>query len=543
MGTNDGMAADVVLFGDVVTMNDAAPRAQAVAVRDGRIAAVGDDAAVFPLIGPGTMAFDLHRACILPGFVEAHGHPLNSAILLGPSVVDIRPVTVADAGQVVAIVHRALEERPGGAVLSGWDPLLQKGLPTPTREWLNSVAPDTALVILHNTGHAAYFNDVAAREAGLTKDTPDPEGGSFGRGESGELDGSAFEAPAVMAVALKWLADDAARLPELLAAECARMNAAGITTTSEMSFDPRFRRTLRDFARSGALTTRLRLYEMSNPARASDVSPGVGDDLVRQVGIKIWADGSPWLGNVALGFPYIESAATRALGLVGSRGSANYTADEILEISRPYFENGWQISCHATGDETITMVLDAWERMLADIPREDHRLRLEHVGAMRPDQFRRATELGVTCSIFVDHLYYWGDVLVDDLFGPEYGERWAAAGSAIAAGQRISFHNDAPVTPLSPLRNITDAVTRRTRSGRVLAPDERISAEEALRAETINSAWHLRSEDVIGSITPGMHADLVVLSANPLSVDPYEIADLEVLATILEGRTVFGKLE
>ncbi|AOW91938.1 amidohydrolase [Rhodococcus sp. WMMA185] len=542
MGKKSDKTADLVLFGDVVTMDDNRPHAQAVAVRDGRIAAVGDDAAVIPLIGPTTVTVDLGRACVLPGFVEAHGHPLNSSLLLGEPVVDIRPVTIADAEEVVAAVHKAVDDHPDGAVLNGWDPLLQRGLPEPTREWLNSVGPDSSLVILHNSGHVAFFNDVAAREAGLTRDTPDPEGGSFGRDKTGELDGSAFEAPAVMAVAAKLLAGGIARLPELLSAECARLNAAGVTTTSEMAFDPNFRTALTAFSRSGALTTRLRLYEMSNPEHSTEVSPGVGNDLVRQVGIKIWADGSPWVGNAATSFPYIDSDATRAMGLAGTRGKANYTEDEVLEISQPYFEKGWQISAHTNGDDAVTVVLDAWERMLAEAPREDHRLRLEHVGAMTPDQFRRAAELGVTCSMFVDHLYYWGDVLVDDLFGPERGSSWAAAASAIAAGQRISFHNDAPVTPANPLRNIADAVTRRTRSGRVLGPEERISVMEALRAETINSAWHLHSDDVIGAIKPGMHADFVVLSSNPLFVDPDEIADLNVLATIMEGQTVFGKL-
>ncbi|WP_072688040.1 amidohydrolase [Rhodococcus marinonascens] len=542
MGKKGTKTADLVLFGDVVTMDDTRPRARAVAVRDGRIAAVGDDAAVIPLIGPATVTVDLGRACVLPGFIEAHGHPLYSAVLLAEPVVDIRPVTIADAEEVVEAVRKAVDEHPDGTVLNGWDPLLQRGLPEPTRAWLNSVAPDTSLVILHNSGHVAFFNDVAAREAGLTRDAPDPEGGSFGRERSGELDGSAFEAPAVMAVAGKVLAGAVTRLPELLSAECARMNAAGVTTTSEMAFDPNFRAALTAFSRSGALTTRLRLYEMSNPQRASEVSPGVGNDLVRQVGIKIWADGSPWVGNAATSFPYIDSEVTRAMGLVGTRGKTNYTEDEVLEISRPYFEKGWQISCHANGDDAVTVALDAWERMLADTPRDDHRLRLEHVGAMTPDQFRRATELGVTCSMFIDHLYYWGDILVDDLFGSERGTSWAAASSAIAMGQRISFHNDAPVTPINPLRNIADAVTRRTRSGRVLGPDERISVLEALRAETINSAWHLHSDDAIGAIMPGMHADFVVLSANPLLVEPDEIADLRILATIMEGRTVFGKL-
>ncbi len=149
------------------------------------------------------------------------------------------------------------------------------------------------------------------------------------------------------------------------------------------------------------------------------------------------------------------------------------------------------------------MVLDAWEQLLKEHPRPDHRLRLEHVGAMRPDQFVRAAELGVTVSIFIDHLHYWGDVLVDDLFGPEYGSVWAAAGSALAAGQRFTFHNDGPVTPANPLRNMQDAVTRLSPSGRVVAPQERIPVDAAVRAHTVNAAWQLFSEDHIGSIFPG----------------------------------------
>ncbi|GAA3171257.1 hypothetical protein GCM10020255_060020 [Rhodococcus baikonurensis] len=169
-------------------------------------------------------------------------------------------------------------------------------------------------------------------------------------------------------------------------------------------------------------------------------------------------------------------------------------------------------------------------------------MRLEHVGAMRPDQFVRAAELGVTVSIFIDHLHYWGDVLVDDLFGPEHGSVWAAAGSALAAGQRFTFHNDGPVTPANPLRNMQDSVTRLSPSGRVVAPQERIPVDAAVRAHTVNAAWQLFSEDHIGSIFPGAYADLVVLSANPLEVEPTELAEITVLATVLEGRTVYGDL-
>lgn len=135
-----------------------------------------------------------------------------------------------------------------------------------------------------------------------------------------------------------------------------------------------------------------------------------------------------------------------------------------------YFPRGWQMACHVQGDAGVDTILDVYEQALQCNPREDHRLRLEHVGAIRPEQLRRAVELGVTCSIFVDQIHYWGDVIVDGLFGPERGSRWMPAGSAVAAGMRISLHNDPPVTPEEPLRNISVAATRTAPSGRVLAP-------------------------------------------------------------------------
>lgn len=534
--------ADLVLYGDIVTMHEDAPRANALAVTGGRITAVGERTEIDSLIGVNTRVVDVGTACVLPGFIEPHGHPLEEAIVLGPAVVDIRPVTIADADTVVAtVIDTVAAHGAAGASLNGWDPLLQTGLPEPTLEWLDMIAPDHPLVIMHNSGHVAYFNSAAAAQAGITRDTPDPIGGSYGHDSSGELDGAAYETPAVFAVAghAMTIGSD---YPQLLAAECARLNAAGITTVAEMSFDPRMRPALKAIADAGGLTTRFRLYEMSTPERATDATPGEGDDLVKQIGIKVWSDGSPWVGNVATSFPYLDTAATRGLGIACTHGHANYTGEQIHDISAAYFEQGWQIACHAHGDNAITMVLDAWEQLLQEFPRSDHRLRLEHVGAMRADQFRRAAQLGVTVSIFIDHLHYWGDVLVDDLFGPEHGGAWAAAGSALAAGQRFTFHNDGPVTPANPLRNMQDAVTRLSPSGQVRAPEERIPVDAALRAHTVNAAWQLFSEESIGAIFPGAYADLVVLSANPLDVAPTELADIEVRATVLEGRTVYGDL-
>ncbi len=423
-------------------------------------------------------------------------------------------------------------------VITGTVLTVQEGLPWPSLTWLDDVAPAGPLVIIHNSGHQAFFNSQAARLAGLNRDTPDPKGAKFGRTAGGELDGSAEETGAVFPLLRG--AINAGDYPAMLLAECARLNRAGLTTCSEMAFDPAFR-PLVDGLRD-RLTVRLRTYEISNPQMSSDATPGEGDDTVRQVGIKIWVDGSPWIGNIVLSFPYLDSAATRAIGVTpGSCGHANYTREQLAEIVGAYFPLGWPMACHVQGDAGIDTILDVYEEALRQHPRDDHRLRLEHVGAIRDEQLRRAADLGVTCSIFVDQIHYWGDVIVDGLFGPERGSRWMPAGSAVATGMRISLHNDPPVTPEEPLRNISVAITRTAPSGRVLAPEERLTVEQAIRAQIIDAAWQLFADDIIGSLAVGKYADMVVLSADPRTVPPEQIADLDVRATYLAGRQVHAQ--
>jgi hypothetical protein len=530
--------ADVVITGTVLTVDDARPTAEALAVTDGRIMAVGTRSDVAGFVGPNTETIDLGDGCVMPGFIEAHGHPLMEAVVLSDRIVDIRPVTMRGADDVVDAVHREVTHRgPDGAYLLGWDALLQPGLPEPTLAWLDEIAPDSPLVIIHNSGHKAFFNSVVAQRASLSRDTADPKGAKFGRDADGELDGTAEETGAVFPLVRGAIAPS--DYPAMLLAECTRLNRAGLTTCSEMAFDPAFR-PLVDQLR-GRLTVRLRTYEISNPQMTTDATPGQGDDMVRQVGIKIWVDGSPWIENVALSFPYLDTPATRTIGVApGSCGHANYTREQLSEIVEAYLPLGWPMACHVQGDAGVETILDVYEEALRRHPRDDHRLRLEHVGAIRNDQLRRAADLGVTCSIFVDQIHYWGDIIVDGLFGSEHGSRWMPAGSAVATGMRISLHNDPPVTPEEPPRNISVAVTRMAPSGRVLAPEERLTVEQAIRAQTIDAAWHLFADDVVGSLEVGKYADMVVLSADPRAVPPEQIADLEVRETYLAGRQVYS---
>lgn len=531
--------ADLVITGTILTVDDARPEAHNLAVVGGRIAAV--DLAEDELqtwIGPDTTVLSVGDGCVLPGFIEAHGHPLMEAVALSERMVDIRPVTLPTAEEVVAAVHAEVARRGAdGAYLNGWDALLQKGLPDPTLQWLDSVA-DTPLVIMHNSGHKAFFNSAAARKVGITGDTPDPKGARYGRDADGELDGTAEESAAVFPLIGGAIA--VADYPAMLLAECDRLNRAGLTTCSEMAFDPMFRPVLA--AMHDQLTVRLRTYEMSTADLHTDAQPFDGDDLVRQIGIKIWVDGSPWIGNIDLSFPYLDTEATRTIGVVpGSCGHANYTREQLAEIVGTFYPQGWQMACHVQGDNGVDTILDVYEEALRAHPRDDHRLRLEHVGAITDAQLARAHALGVTCSLFVDQLHYWGDVIVDGLFGPEHGERWMPCGSAVATGMRISLHNDPPVTPEEPLRNISVAVTRTAPSGRVLAPQECLTVEQAIRAQTLDAAYQLFDDERIGSIEVGKYADLVVLSADPRTVDPEEVADLEVRATYLAGRQVHPK--
>jgi predicted amidohydrolase YtcJ len=529
-------AADLVVHGTVLTVDAAKPTAEALAVSDGRVVAVGDGAGIEALIGPDTRVLDIGDGCVMPGMVEAHGHPLMEAIVLSDQMMDIRPVTMRDPAVVVDAIRREVATRGAvGAYLVGWDPLLQSGLPEPTLQWLNTVAPDSPLVIIHNSGHKAFFNTAAAQRAGLSRDTPDPKGALFGRDANGDLDGTAEEADAVFALVAG--AIQPSDYPAMLHAECARLNRAGLTTCSEMAFNPMFWPVLDSMRDS--LTVRLRTYEVCNPKMITDMTPDNGDDIVKQVGIKIWWDGSPWVGNIDLSFPYLDTDATRLIGVPpGSCGHANYSREQLDEIVEAYFPLGWPMACHVHGDAGVDTVLDVYEEALRRNPRPDHRLRLEHVGAIRPEQLKRAADLGVTCSLFVDQIHYWGDVIVDGLFGPERGSRWMPCGSAVAAGMRISLHNDPPVTPEEPLRNISVAATRVAPSGRVLGPEERLTVEQAIRAQTIDAAWQLFADDVIGSLEVGKYADMVVLSADPRAVPPEEIADLEVRATFFAGQQV-----
>ncbi|QKT09187.1 amidohydrolase [Gordonia sp. X0973] len=511
-------------------------------VENGLITAIGSRTDVDQ--PAGAKVVDVADGWILPGLIEPHGHPSVAAFQLCYAVVDIRPVTLFTADDVWAAIKKqvAAKSDPKAAdrwvFANGWDPLLQKGLTAPTIGELDRVCPDIPLLIVHNSGHSLYFNTAAAKYANLTKDTPDPADGSFGRDAKGELTGVGYEVGAVKAVAGPFLASLAPKMPQLMLTYLRDLRGKGITTIADLGWMAQFNPLIQGLqqAAGGTLPVRLRTYELSEPGAKASVPLDNGDDWFRQVGIKLISDGSPWVGNIATSFPYLTNDATKAIGLEPHHiGKANFTKEQMVAICEQYVGDGWQLATHAHGDLAVDLTLDAYEAAITKHKLTDHRFRVEHGGLMTPEQFRRAQRLGVTASLFVDHITYWGEVLEDDLFGKTRGGAWADAGAASEAGIAVTFHNDGTVTPCEPLRNIAVAQTRTSRQGRKLSGGTGVTRDIALRGHTAHAAWQLKSEGQIGLLKEGNYADLTVISVDPRTAAPEDLATAQVLATAHAG--------
>ncbi|WP_426404452.1 amidohydrolase [Streptomyces sp. R-07] len=540
--------------GPVLTMDPARPRAEALAVRAGRITAVGSRDEVLRLRGRTTEVVDLAGRALLPGFVEAHGHPVMLALAVAPPAVDVRPFTVPTGALAMDRIRAAVAAAaPGEPVCAyGVDPLLQRDLTPPTRASLDALRPDAPLVVVANSGHAAWANSAALRAAGITRDTPDPAGARFLRDASGEPTGEAHEGAAVEA--LLWVVAGDRLKPDRLAAALdwsyAEHARVGITTVADLATEPRFLPALHAAARRPGAAVRVRSYLIGTPELAAD--PGrrfaghaPAEELFGVSGMKLWADGTAWEGTVATSFPYLDSPATRAMGPGRcDHAPMNYTPDHLAELATAFTAQGYPVACHVHGDVTFDAVLAAYTRAAAADPEAFRALRprMEHCGAVTPAQYRAAAGLGATVSLFMDHLRWWGDVLADDLFGPEVADRWMAVRSAWDAGHRVSLHNDGMCSPTDPLASVATALTRRTpASGRIHGTAERLTLDEALLAVTAHPAWQLHLDGETGSLRPGLRADLTVLARDPYTVPAAQLPEeARVTATYLGGRPTWG---
>ena len=466
------MSRKILTAGTVITMNPDQPRAQAVAVADGRIVAVGSLAQCQQEC-PDAEVIDTGAPVLLPGLVEPHSHPVMSGIATQPPARSIAPWDAPTWSDAEAIFADAIANTDPDLPLlfAGFDALLHKR-PSPKVAELDRIFGDRLTVITDNSGHGVYFNTAVMKHHGWHVNPPaDPVGAHFGRNPDGSLDGQGFETAVLLAVAGPVLAQ--LGNPLVSAAEYyAWMSRGGYTSTSDMTYDPKFKAAYEALAGAPSCPLRVSMWEMSTTDTYNAAeSFSVAEQLLVKQGVKLWTDGSPWIGNIAISFPYLNTEATRTAGIdpavAGGARSMNYgreQLDAVLDIAAP---TGWQMAFHANGDLAVELALDAYEGALQrhNLQGNDHRWRLEHLGAGTRAQFDRAARLGVHVSMAPFQYYYWGDLLDGQIFDHEHGSQWAAFADAVASGAVVSLHNDGSVSPPTPVLNIQTAVTRRTRAG------------------------------------------------------------------------------
>jgi predicted amidohydrolase YtcJ len=530
---------DTIILGGAV-LPVTGPPTQAVAVKGERIAAVGARDDVIALRRPGTEIVDLGGATLTPGLIEPHTHPDISAQMY--AWVDVSGFTHAGVSGVEDALKEAVSRaEPGSWVFAfGLDPMLTPDIGTWDRDRLDRLAPHNPLVVMLQSMHTVFANSAALRAAGVSEDTPDPGGGGkFLRDGSGRLTGAAIEQPAINVFA-RHAEQSADLLRSRLADQCARHGQAGITTIGAAGlFVPApLLPLLEEVVRSQPLRTVAYLHHAQ--AAAARHRPGDGDDRFRYQGVKFWYDGSPYSGTMLIDEPYLPSPlCCDVLGIAqGTTGHANFETEALEAQLRELFAGGWQVMTHAQGDRGTREILDLYECVLSGRSGEDHRWRLEHCALIQPDQLERAQRLGVTLSSHVNHVRYYGPELRNDILGPERAAGLMPLRSALDAGHRISLHADSPMYPAAPLSLMRTAVTRLTRKGDRLGADQAITAEQALRAVTIDAAWQLFADNRIGSIEPGKLADFTVLARNPLEAPAEDIDGIEVLGTWVGGQPV-----
>ncbi len=530
--TTEAVKADLVIkSARVYTMVGSRPIAEAVAVLGDRIIGVGSNDELKSLTGPHTRVIDGSGTTVSPGFIDAHSHPDGASEVTGADV-NLRSI-----GEIKdAMYAQAAVTRDGQWVIGNKydDTKLREGRPV-NRHDLDEAVPQQPAIIRHRGGHTAVVNSRGLQIAGITVNTPDPDGGHFGR-ENGELTGFVAETALteVIVNAGEWPEITRAVRQQGVAYMSRAMARAGLTSTTDSWGSVESLTAYQDARAAGELLTRLsfmpygpsRLYA---DLKSAGIRSGFGDEWIRFGAVKYWADGSASERTMRMSTPYE--------GRPGDFGILTMDQSEIDAAVDDALESGWRIGIHANGDVTIDMVLKAYERALKDWSGQNPRLRLEHCSLVNPGLLQRIKDTGSIPTPFYTYAHYHGNKW------PDYGEekmQWMFAHrSFLDYGIPVAPASDYTPGPFEPLMAIQSMVTRRDFNGRVWGPSQRISVPQAMKICTINGAWASMEEGIKGSISPGKLADLVMLGADPNDTVADEIKNIPVLRTIVGGKVVY----
>jgi len=518
--------------GVVYTVDDQKPRAEAFAVRHGRFYAVGSSADIRKLVTRQTRVIDAAGMTIVPGFIDAHTHPAASGAehLLfvdcdGRKIVDIQE----------SLRQRAAKTREGDWVIGFKydDTKLADGRPL-SRADLDAAVPKHPVRVTHRGGHTAIYNSQAFQLAGISRDTPDPEGGKFSRDKDGALTGFVAEKAVERVKKLPFPTRAEGKEGARIISEL--MTAAGLTSVHDADADKSNWLAYQDARAAGEL--RFRVYVMANPDlfetfKAAGLRQGFGDDRLRIGGLKLYADGSASERTMRMSKPYV--------GRPNDYGILVTTQDKLNDQVRDAYAHNFQVGVHANGDVAIDMVLTAYELAQRLQPRPDARPRIEHCTLVTPALLKRIAALGAIPTPFYTYVHYHGDKWAQ--YGDERLQWMFAHRSFLDHGIKVAGASDYVPGPFEPLMAIQSMVTRKDIKGHVWGDSQKIRVAEALRICTLHGAYASFEEKTKGSIAPGKLADFVVLAADPHTADPDKIEEIKVVRTVVGGKTVHPKGE
>ncbi|TCL00374.1 hypothetical protein BXY66_3015 [Shimia isoporae] len=524
--------------GPILTMDDATPRAEAVAVKDGTIIAVGSADDVLAHKGETTELFDLDGRAMIPGFVDSHGHVVMgglqalSANLLAPpdgEVVDIS--TLQDTLRTWVRDNQATVDSANLIVGFGYDQSQLAELRHPTKEDLDAVSSDVPIIIVHQSGHFGAANSAALAAADVTRTTPTPPGGVIRLGEDGAPNG-VLEENAFFLVLGKLLGGIGEEGFKDFARAGAKLWASyGYTTAQEGRATPQVAQIAQAVGAEGDLPVEVVVYPDVLVDRDFILANQSGDYVngVRIGGAKLTIDGSPQGFTALRDRPYYDPVGDYPPGYAGYAAASH---EQVIDAIDWAFQNSIQILTHSNGEGASDMLLAAIAAAEDKHGLADRRPVLIHGQFLREDQVAEAKRLNVFPSLFPMHTFYWGDWHRDRTVGPINAENISPTGWLLERGMMFGTHHDAPVAFPDSMRVLSATVTRRTRSGDILGPHHRVDVMTALKAMTLWPAFQHFEEDKKGSLEVGKQADFVLLSQDPTAIDPETLASLKVMVTI-----------
>jgi predicted amidohydrolase YtcJ len=528
----------VMLNGKIWTVNEAQPQTEAVACLGSRIVAVGSSNEIRKWIGPSTQVIDLAGKLVLPGFNDAHVHFLDG----GQNLASVQLRTTKSEAEFRARIAEFAAKQPAGRWITGGDWDHENWIPArlPTRQLIDDVSAGHPVFVERLDGHMALANSQVLKLAGITRDTPDPPGGTIVRDASGEPTGVLKDA-AMVGVYRVMPAPTPDQAAEAVHAGMRYAAENGVTSVQDMSAGPDTLRVYETLLARGELTVRISGHQpLATWGRLAAVGlrADFGGEKLHVGGLKGFADGS--LGSTTALFfePYLDAPNTS--GLAGSEMiPESKMLDHILGADRA----GLQVAVHAIGDKANHIILGMYEEADRRNGPRDRRFRIEHAQHLRPDDIPRFGKLHVIASMQPYHCIDDGR-WAEKRIGPERAKTTYAFRTLLDTGAVLAFGSDWPVAPMVPLMGIYAAATRRTLDGKHpegWVPEQKITVAEAIRAYTMGSAYASFEDGIKGSIEAGKLADMVVVSEDILNIAPAEIEKTRVEMTVLDGKVVYRR--